>query len=106
MKMTDSFKSLFDIDEDEVNDPRKEWVHMPEFIQDKDEPFQKIIVRFASQEDVDEFAKLIGQPISPKTTSIWHPRLEHGKNAGLRWIEFDDDEELLQIEDYEGLEDE
>lgn len=92
MNMADSFNNLFDVDEEETNDPRKEWEHMPEFVQEKDEPYQKIIVRFESKEDVDEFAKLIGQPISPKTTSIWHPRLEHGKNAGLRWVDFDDEE--------------
>ena len=90
--MTDSFDNLFNVNEDELtNDPRKEWSHMPEFVQEKDEPYQKIIVRFASQEDVDEFARLIGQPITPKTNSIWHPRLEHGKNAGLRWINFEEE---------------
>ena len=90
--MTDSFDNLFNVNEDEpTNDPRKEWSHMPEFVQEKDEPYQKIIVRFASQEDVDEFARLIGQPITPKTNSIWHPRLEHGKNAGLRWINFEEE---------------
>lgn len=90
----DSFGSLFDVDHEEEtgNDPRKEWVNMPTFVQEKDEEYKKIIVRFASQEDVDEFARLIGQKISPKTTSIWHPKLEHGKHAGLRWIDFGDEE--------------
>lgn len=91
--MQDNFGNLFDVDQtEEENDPRKEWEHMPEFVQEKDEPYQKIIVRFACQEDVEEFAKLIGQKITPKTTSIWHPKLEHGKHAGLRWVDFDDEE--------------
>lgn len=96
--MTDSFNNLFDVgDEEQTNDPRKEWTHMPEFVQDKDEPYAKIIVRFETKEDLDEFSEMIGQKLLQTTKSIWHPKLEHGKNAGLRWVDtdedFDDDEE-------------
>lgn len=66
-------------------DWRKEWVEMPEFIQERQEPFAKIIVRFETEDDLNEFAKLIGQKITPKTKSIWHPQLIRGKNAGKRW---------------------
>lgn len=80
---------FFDSDKDKIggNFADREWVNMPEFVQEKDEPHHKLIVRFASQEDLDEFSKMIGQKIGPKTTSIWHPKLEHGKNAGLRWVD-------------------
>lgn len=59
------------------------WESMPEFTQEKQEPFAKIIVRFNSQADLDDFAKLIGQKLTPKTKSIWHPFKSHfgsGKN--------------------------
>ena len=78
---------FFDSDEDVGNFPEREWKDMPEFVQEKDEPYHKLIVRFDSKEDLDEFSALIGQKIGPKTTSIWHPKLEHGKNAELRWID-------------------
>ena len=52
------------------------WVDMPEFIQPKNHEYQKIIVRFESEEDVVQFAKLIGQTVTPKTQSIWFPSLE------------------------------
>ena len=53
---------------------------MPEFIQEKQEPYQKIIVRFECEQDVIDFAEKIGQKITPKTKSIWHPKLIRGKD--------------------------
>ena len=54
---------------------------MPEFIQEKQEPFSKIIIRFETEEDLQEFAEMIGQKLTSKTKSIWHPKLIRGKNA-------------------------
>jgi hypothetical protein len=34
---------------------------------------RQLTIRFKSQEDIDEFAKLIGQKITDKTKSIWYP---------------------------------
>ena len=84
-----NFNNLFEMDDEQKkeNNAREEWQGMPEFVQEKDEPYQKIIVRFESKEDVEEFARLIGQNISPQTKSIWHPKLDVGKNAGLRWVD-------------------
>ena len=73
------------------NDKHKEalehWKGMPEFIQEKQEPFKKLIVRFDSQEDVDKFADLIGQKITPKTKSIWFPAIVRGLNTGNRYVD-------------------
>ena len=55
--------------------PETEWDDMPEFVQNKVEVYQKIIVRFETEEDVKEFAKLIQQNITPNTKSIYHPKL-------------------------------
>jgi len=77
--MSKLFKDL------DINDVFTEWKNMPEFVQDKQEPYQTIIVRFRCKEDVEEFSKLIGQPLTPKTKSIWHPALIRGINANKRW---------------------
>jgi hypothetical protein len=66
---------------------REEWRDMPEFIQGKQEPYAKIIVRFSCKEDLEEFAKLIGQKLTPNTKSIWHPQLTRGLNSNLRYVD-------------------
>jgi hypothetical protein len=66
------------------------WEGMPEFEQPKQKEFAKIIVRLDSQEDLDEFARLIGQKLTPKTKSIWHPQLVRGKHSNKRWIDEDE----------------
>lgn len=65
----------------------KHWVGMPEFVQEDNPPYKKIIVSFRTKEDFDEFCKLIDQPMTEKTKSIWHPKLDREENSLLRWIE-------------------
>lgn len=66
---------------------KKAWQGMPEFVQEKQEPYAKIIVRFDNEEDLQEFARMIGQPLTSKTKSIWHPKLERGKNSNKRYVD-------------------
>ena len=54
-----------------------EWVGMPEFIQEKKEPYKTLTIRFETEKDYQEFAELIGQKLTPKTKSIWHPFKSH-----------------------------
>lgn len=68
----------------EDNSP--EWVGMPEFVQPKVEAFKTLIVRFDNREDYDAFARLIGQRLTMKTKSIWHPKLVRGKDAKKRYV--------------------
>ena len=68
-------------------DWKEEWKDMPEFIQEKQEPFSKIIVRFETEKDLQDFSELIGQKLTPKTKSIWHPKLIRGKNKHKRYID-------------------
>ena len=63
--------SLFDVKE--LNKWQTEWQGMPEFIQEDKQPIQTIVVSFATNEDVQDFAKLIGQKLTYKTKSIWFP---------------------------------
>jgi len=58
-------------------DKHDEWVGMPEFVQEGKEPFSKITVRFETEKDLQDFAELIGQKLTSKTKSIWHPFKSH-----------------------------
>lgn len=67
-------------------DWEKEWREMPEFIQEKQQPYAKIVVRFANDKELQEFAGLIGQRLNAKTKSIWHPKLVRGINSKKRYV--------------------
>jgi len=67
-------KNLF---HDDVFDADEEWVGMPEFVQEKKEPFSKLIIRFETEGDLKSFSKMINQKLTPKTKSIWHPFKSH-----------------------------
>jgi hypothetical protein len=57
------------------NEHEKEWKDMPEFLSEKNNPFQQIKVSFKSFDDVKEFGKLLGiKNITPKTDSLWFPK--------------------------------
>lgn len=70
---------------DVVFDWKDEWKDMPEFIQEQQKPYAKIIVRFENEEDLQKFASLINQKLTNKTKSIWFPQLIRGKNSDKRY---------------------
>ena len=70
-----------------MNDWKKEWLDMPEFKQEKKEAHAKIIIRFDNENDLQEFSKLIGQPLTNKTKSIWYPKLIRGLNSNKRYVD-------------------
>lgn len=55
-----------------------EWKDMPEFVQN-DTIYQRIAVNFKSKEDVEAFAKLLGQDVTEKTRSMWYPEIERAE---------------------------
>jgi hypothetical protein len=65
------------------------WQDMPEFEQEENKTYKTISVHFRTKEDYEAFAKVIGQNLSEKTKSIWHPKLQITKNSLLRWIQED-----------------
>ena len=94
--MSDEETSIFDIDGSEpFTDPSKEWKNewkgMPEFVQNKQEPYAKVIFRFENEEDLQEFASMINQKLTSKTKSSWHPFKPHRKEGG-REVYVDRDE--------------
>ena len=67
------------------NDAEEEWLDMPEFKQDDLTPVRQIIVSFKTDEDVQEFANLVGQKLTDKTKSIWYPKQEIDEVKDLRY---------------------
>ena len=57
----------------ESADKIKEWAGMPEFISEDKRGYKTIQLHFHSKESVQEFAQLIGQPITDKTRYIQYP---------------------------------
>jgi hypothetical protein len=70
-----------------INNWKEEWLDMPEFIQEKQEPYAKIIIRFDNEIDLNDFSKLIDQPLNKKTKSIWFPKLIRGINSKKRYVD-------------------
>lgn len=66
---------------------QEHWVGMCEFEQEDNPPFKKIFVSFRTEEDYNEFAKLVDQNLTDKTKSIWYPKLNADDNMLKRWIE-------------------
>jgi ParB-like chromosome segregation protein Spo0J len=71
----------------EPTDPAAEWDGMPEFDQQDKRAFRSIPVHFGSQEDVDRFAELIGQTITPQTRYIWYPETPIERYADKQYVD-------------------
>lgn len=54
---------------------KKHWHEMPEYIQEKIMPFDEVIVRFKTEEDMNDFFKRINQEKPNKLKSIWHHKV-------------------------------
>jgi hypothetical protein len=65
---------------------QKEWKGMPEFVQLKQREYAKLIVRFRNQQDLDDFARLIGQKLNPNSQCTWHPELRPDKSSVKKYI--------------------
>jgi ParB-like chromosome segregation protein Spo0J len=59
-----------------AGDAASEWEGMPEFSHEDQTAFKSLVVHFNDQAAMEDFAGIIGQPITEKTKSIWHPRAE------------------------------
>lgn len=70
---------------------RKEWKGMPEYVHEDQTPWQTIYVHFASREDRNGFARLIGQKLSDQTHFVWYPKAEIGHYANV--VTYVEDEE-------------
>jgi len=66
-------------------DPTEEWTQMPEYQNEDKTSFRSIIVHFASQSHVDQFAELLKQSITDKTKSLWYPQQENHDTESKRY---------------------
>ena len=77
----------FNINADkDFNDPYKEYQDMPNYDNKNIEGYQIISVHFRNIKDVEHFAELIKQKITPQTKYIWIPELVKGNVKDLRYI--------------------
>ena len=63
------------------------WQDMPEYISKDLSAKYQIMVSFKAYEDMKEFSKLINQPLSKKTKSVWYPKEENDIVKHLRYID-------------------
>ena len=73
-----------------AKDWETEWFDMPEFVQKKQRAYAQIIFRFETEEDLEEFSILIGQKLTSKTKSAWHPHKPHVKPYKYEWVQEDE----------------
>ena len=81
---------------DENPEPEELWEGMPEF---QREPAVKrdggqCIVHFATMEDRADFAKKIGQQVTPTTRYIWHPEKEARVVQDYAFVDSDEFDDL------------
>jgi len=76
-----------------VNDPSKEWTDMPEFQQNSAEAFRTMIVHCPTEDDWNEFVKVLAlQKFTPTTKFIWWPEVERDETRDLRVVGDDEGE--------------
>lgn len=68
-------------------DWRREWQSMPEFFQEDLTPYRVLNLRFRNEEDVQEFARLVEQTITPKQKALWFPYAEFRRASHLRYVD-------------------
>ncbi len=78
---------FFEISDAKEKEWEKHWVGMPECTSGEIKPFKKIIVSFENEQDLQEFAELIGQKLTKQTKSIWFPKKNRYPISLLGWIE-------------------
>lgn len=79
----------------EWDNPRLEfWKEMPEFIAENLDPFKRVLVFFANEEEYKSFADLIGQKLTDRTQSIWYPYKGITHRSHLRYISSDDSRKI------------
>lgn len=61
---------------DPTVDPMSEWNGMPEFDQIDKTAKRQIVMNFKTDEDADQFGKLIDQNVTENTRSLWYPKAE------------------------------
>lgn len=64
---------------DVQNDWQRYWWDMPTFDVNDQRPVQQITVSFATDDDVQAFARLLDVTLTKKTSGLWWPKLQLAK---------------------------
>jgi hypothetical protein len=78
-------------EEADIEQWRKHWKNMPAFTQENNQAYKQILMSFRTKEDYEDFQKKIGQRLTEKTKSTWHPLLDVTANSLLRWMDEEND---------------
>ncbi|HEV2324550.1 MAG TPA: hypothetical protein VGS10_11425 [Terracidiphilus sp.] len=70
----------------DANDPNAEWQGMPDYTAENQMGVRQVIVHFAAHQDVEDFARLIGQRIGEKTKYLWYPEKVNADLAGSKYV--------------------
>ena len=85
MSIKDQQHALFDMDEHLAW--KKHWRGMPDFSQEDLAPWKTLKVHFNNRSELQEFSKLVGQTLTDRTQSIWHPEAEIGRMVDKRFVD-------------------
>ena len=69
------------------NDWRREWKGMPEYVNNNLTPMKSIIIHFADECDLKDFAEKLGLKIYMTTKSSWYPAAEIGSITDKRYVD-------------------
>jgi len=76
----ENFKLNFDTYfEKNIEIAEREWQDMPEFYQREENGFHRLMLGFATEQDMIDFAKLVNQKISLTTHYLWIPKPENSE---------------------------
>lgn len=70
-----NLREMLNADSEEA-DMDELWQGMPDYEQEDQLAFRTILMHFTKQEDVNDFAALVGQAITDKTKYLYHPKQE------------------------------
>lgn len=90
LEMPESLVDFIEVSDAESDNPNRwqdHWRDMPEFENEENKSFKKLIVHFRTKQDYDDFVKLLNQSMTDKTKSIWYPELDKDENSLKRWVE-------------------
>lgn len=60
-----------------------EWTGMPEYDSAERSGFKKVLVHFATEQDWEDFQRVIGQECTKTTRSIWYPEAPYHRERGV-----------------------
>lgn len=75
--------SLFNTEPD---NPADHWTGMPDFNQEDQNGFHRMVIHFETAQDLQDFARLVGQKITDKTKYMWFPEHHRDEVADKAYI--------------------